>query len=144
MKLSEYIKDYRITHGLSLREMAERCHCSFQYLSKLENGQISNPTIETVAGIARGTGTSVHELSALLDDFNVSITLKERRENLQYLNAIIAKEHEMIYREEHGLGTDSDERNSGYFEETELLILFRKLTPEQRAAILTMMKGMVK
>lgn len=41
MKLSEYVKNYREKHRLSLRQMAEKCECSFQYISKLEKDEVA-------------------------------------------------------------------------------------------------------
>ena len=41
MKLSEYVKNYRENHRLSLRQMAEKCDCSFQYISKLEKDEVA-------------------------------------------------------------------------------------------------------
>lgn len=71
MKLSEYVKQYRMTHGLSLRSMAEKCKCSYQYLSKLENNEIETPQIYTLANLAEGMGMTVHELLETVDDMTV-------------------------------------------------------------------------
>lgn len=68
MKLSEYIKQYRIAHGLSLRSMAERCNCSYQYLSKLENNEIETPQIQMLVKLADGMGMTVHRLLDTVDD----------------------------------------------------------------------------
>lgn len=71
MKLSEYIKQYRIAHGLSLRSMAERCKCSYQYLSKLENNEIETPQIQMLVNLADGMGMTVHKLLETVDDMTV-------------------------------------------------------------------------
>jgi len=71
MKLSEFVKTYRIDRRLSLRQMAQMCNCSFQYLSKLENDEIENPTTKMLANIASGMGMTLHELMTTVDDMNV-------------------------------------------------------------------------
>lgn len=68
MKLSEYEKQYREKHGLSLRAMAERCNCSFQYLSKMEKDEIRRPSMEMIVNLANGMGMSVHDLLNAVDD----------------------------------------------------------------------------
>lgn len=78
MKLSEYVKNYRKKHGLSLRQLAKRCECSYQYLSKLENDEIAVPTAKTLANLAMGMGMSFHELLNTVDDMDMyySITME--------------------------------------------------------------------
>jgi len=71
MKLSEYVKIYRKKHGLSLRQMAVLCDCSHQYLSKLENEEITAPTAKTLANLAKGMGITLHELLTAVDDMDI-------------------------------------------------------------------------
>ena len=71
MKLSKFVKDYRIDRRLSLRQMAQLCGCSFQYLSKLENDEIENPATKMLANIASGMGMTLHELMTTVDDMNI-------------------------------------------------------------------------
>lgn len=71
MKLSEYIKQYRADHSLSLRSMAEKCHCSYQYLSKLENNEIETPQLQMLVNLAEGMGMSVHALLEAVDDMTI-------------------------------------------------------------------------
>lgn len=71
MKLSQFVKSYRVDRRLSLRQMAQMCNCSFQYLSKLENDEIENPTTKMLANIASGMGMTLHELMTTVDDMNV-------------------------------------------------------------------------
>lgn len=71
MKLSEYIKKYRADHNLSLRSMSDKCHCSFQYLSKLENNEIETPQIQMLINLADGMGMTVHELLDAVDDMTI-------------------------------------------------------------------------
>ena len=71
MKLSEYVRLYRKEHRISLRDMAKKCNCSFQYLSKLEKGEISSPSMPKVINLAHGMGMSVNELLEIADDFEI-------------------------------------------------------------------------
>lgn len=71
MKLSEYVKTYRKKHGLSLRQMAERCDCSFQYIQKLEKDEVAVPTAKMLAKLANGMGMTLHELLTVVDDMNM-------------------------------------------------------------------------
>lgn len=71
MKLSEYIKKYRADNNLSLRAMSDRCNCSYQYLSKLENNEIDTPQLKMLIKLADGMGITVHELLDSVDDMTV-------------------------------------------------------------------------
>jgi transcriptional regulator with XRE-family HTH domain len=71
MKLSEYVKNYRGKHRLSLRQMAEKCDCSFQYISKLEKDEVSVPTAKMLANLAKGMGMTLHDLLTAVDDMEM-------------------------------------------------------------------------
>ena len=71
MKLSEYVKEYRKNHSLSLRQMAEKCQCSYQYLSKLENNEIETPQLLMLMKLAEGMNMTVHELLETVDDMTI-------------------------------------------------------------------------
>lgn len=105
MKLSEYVKIYRKKHGLSLRQLAKRCECSYQYLSKLENDEIAVPTAKTLANLAMGMGMSFHELLNTVDDmdmyYNASSFTKMNR------HAKTISEEESVLLDAY---TDADER----------------------------------
>lgn len=73
MKLSEYIKQYRATHRLSIRAFAEKCNCSHQYISRLESEQIATPSFKLLKQIATGMGISLHELMKRVDDIQISL-----------------------------------------------------------------------
>jgi ribosome-binding protein aMBF1 (putative translation factor) len=53
--LSE-LRKAREAAGLSLADLAERCGIDRSALCRLENGQQSNPTVETLSRYARGLG----------------------------------------------------------------------------------------
>ena len=71
MKLSEFVKQYRREHSLSLRTMAEMCHCSYQYLSKLENNEIETPQLTMLVKLADGMNMTVHSLLDAVDDMTI-------------------------------------------------------------------------
>lgn len=75
MKLSEYVKNYRTSHGLSLRAFAEKCGCSHQYLDKLEKDNIESPSFGQLMKIARAMGMTLHELIATIDDMEGTRTI---------------------------------------------------------------------
>ena len=52
MKLSQRLKDLRKNNGLSLKDVARRCGCSFQYISQLENDLAFRPKIELLYKLA--------------------------------------------------------------------------------------------
>lgn len=68
MKIAEITKEYRTAHRMSLRKFAEKCGCSFQYLSKLEQGAISNPSLDMVMKLSHGMDIPVSHLLLIADD----------------------------------------------------------------------------
>ena len=79
MKLSEIVKNYRLTHGLSLRAFARRCGVSHTAISRIEAEQnsIGNPfvpTVETLVGIADAMGMSLNDLLHMIGDEDVYIS----------------------------------------------------------------------
>lgn len=82
MKLGEYIKNYRESHGLGQREFAQMCGISAGYVSMLENnkhpksGKPLSPRIEIYQQIAAATGIGLDELIAIIDD-NITISPKK-------------------------------------------------------------------
>lgn len=77
MKLSEYVKNYRTSHGLSLRGFAEKCGCSHQYLDKLERDNIDSPSFGQLMKIAKAMGISLHELIGAIDDMEIRLVYDE-------------------------------------------------------------------
>lgn len=78
MKLGEYIKAYRDSHGMSLRDFAAHSGLSVGYLSMLENnknpktGAPIAPSIKTFNAVASATNTTVNELLSFIDG-NISL-----------------------------------------------------------------------
>lgn len=73
MKLSQYVHEYRTSHGMSLRPFAQRCGFSHQYLSKLEKNEIETPSLGTIKKLANAMGMSAHELLQQVDDVALQI-----------------------------------------------------------------------
>lgn len=95
MKLSEYVKQYRKEHGMSLRVFAEQCGCSHQYLDRLEKDQIATPSLGQLKNIASAMGMPVHELLDQVDDVSLQIysdAIRESIEELRILNRQIQEQ----------------------------------------------------
>lgn len=91
MKLSEYVKNYRTSHELSLRAFAEKCGCSHQYLDKLEKDNIESPSFGQLLKIAKAMGMTLHELIGTVDDMEIKLVYDEIVSDLE----ITTKPNEM-------------------------------------------------
>ncbi len=73
MSLSEFLKNYRQEHALSMDDFARLCGLSKPYISMLEkdrntkNGKAITPSIRTYEKIARAVGISVDSLMRMLN-----------------------------------------------------------------------------
>lgn len=73
MSLSEFLRNYRAEHELSMDELAKRCGLSKPYISMLEknrnskNGKSITPSIRTYEKIAHGVGLTVDSLMKLIN-----------------------------------------------------------------------------
>lgn len=142
MKLSEYVKTYRTFNKLSLRAMADKCNCSFQYLAKLENDEVNSPSLEMIKKIADGTDVTVHELLSLVDNVDVQITdPKQIDRRISILQAEMLRLQEARYDGyiPEGLSVIIENDN-----EKTLLEYYRSLTEKQQEAVLTMVGAMVR
>jgi transcriptional regulator with XRE-family HTH domain len=59
--LGEVIREQRIANGLQLRDVSERGHISYSYLSEVERG-IKDCSSDSLQGIANGMGVEVYSL----------------------------------------------------------------------------------
>ena len=81
MKLGEWLKEYRMEHGLSMQSFADSCGFSKAYVSMLEKGvnpttnKPVSPTMQTFEKIAKATGQEIDTLLKILDDEQL-ITIK--------------------------------------------------------------------
>ena len=60
--LGARIKVIREERGLSLSDLARSCEVTKGYLSQLEHGKATNPSVEAVKKIAQGLGVSLSDL----------------------------------------------------------------------------------
>ena len=86
MRLSEWIKNYRLEHDMSMQDMVNICGFSKAYISMLEKGINSStnkpvsPTMQAFEKIAKATGQDVDNLLRILDD-EQPITIKPSAKN---------------------------------------------------------------
>lgn len=55
MELKDKVKEYRIKHGLTLQEMADKCGVALQTIFNIENGR-GNPIPKTIAKVNKVVG----------------------------------------------------------------------------------------
>ena len=73
MTLSEFIKQYREEHKMSMDDFAKVCDLSKPYISMLEknknskNGKKITPSIRTYSKIAKGVGMSLNAFMEMMD-----------------------------------------------------------------------------
>ena len=96
MKIGEYIREYRESHGISQRAFARHCGLSNAQISLLEVGVGSNgkpvaPTFDTVRKVARGMGISAEELISRCEDFELDLsdTVKDAQITRDFLHELI-------------------------------------------------------
>lgn len=61
-KIAANIKRYRTERGVSQIELSQLAGVTYHTITKIESGANTNPTIETLAKIARALGVGVGEL----------------------------------------------------------------------------------
>ncbi|MDO8668673.1 MAG: helix-turn-helix transcriptional regulator [Candidatus Buchananbacteria bacterium] len=60
--IARNIKKYRDKLGISQDGLSKRADIAYNVIIKIESGATPNPTIETMAKIAKGLGVSVDDL----------------------------------------------------------------------------------
>ena len=60
--IGRLVREYRKERGLTLDSVARRVNTTISYLSKIERGDIDNPSIGIVLAIARAIGCTVGQL----------------------------------------------------------------------------------
>lgn len=99
MSLSEFLRNYRAEHKLSMDDLAKRCGLSKPYISMLEknrnskNGKSIIPSIRTYEKIAHGVGLTVDSLMKLING-NERVALMSS--DISSLKNIIPTEKHMI------------------------------------------------
>ena len=79
--LGAALRTLRKTHGLTLRQLAERCGLSQPFLSQIENGK-AMPSLTALHHVARALGTTAHDL--LQPQAEAEVSLVRRREGSAY------------------------------------------------------------
>jgi transcriptional regulator with XRE-family HTH domain len=85
MKLGEFLRDYRLQHDLSQRQLALICGLSNGTISNFEKGINPNtgkpitPKIEQIRKIATALGISVADLFEMIDDMPIDISAEESK-----------------------------------------------------------------
>lgn len=98
MKLSEWLKEYRNSHGISMQTMADMCGFSKAYIGMLEKGinpttnRPISPTMQTFQKISEGVGMDINDFIKMLDNdqpitLNVSTTPPLSQHDLDLLAA---------------------------------------------------------
>ncbi|PEI37465.1 hypothetical protein CN641_27715 [Bacillus pseudomycoides] len=91
MNFGSYIKEKRIEKKLSLREAARLSEMSHPYLSQLENGKNSKPSIEIIQKLSKGLGIPNGSLMMaagyINDPFEYSTNQKKVAEISSMVNA---------------------------------------------------------
>ncbi len=85
MALKDNMKSIRKHKKISQKELANKCGLSFSMVSKLESGEQSNPTLETLERISKALGVEMYQLVGW-----DTIELKKEDEALQGLSAILS------------------------------------------------------
>jgi transcriptional regulator with XRE-family HTH domain len=60
--IAKNIKKYRAKLGISQDKLSKLASITLHTITKIESGATSNPTIETMAKIAKGLGVSIDDL----------------------------------------------------------------------------------
>jgi transcriptional regulator with XRE-family HTH domain len=60
--IAKNIKKYRQKQGISQDKLSKLADIAYNVIIKIESGATSNPTIETMAKIAKGLGVSIDDL----------------------------------------------------------------------------------
>ena len=85
MALKDNMKDIRKYKKISQKELANSSGLSFSMISKLESGEQSNPTFETLERISKALGVEMYQLVGW-----DAMELKKEDEALQGLSALLS------------------------------------------------------
>jgi transcriptional regulator with XRE-family HTH domain len=67
IKLSKYIKNYRLNKGLTGRQFAEQLGITYCTYLKIEKGE-TTLRISTINKVAKGMNLSIHKIRELISD----------------------------------------------------------------------------
>lgn len=100
MKLSEWLKEYRNSHGISMQTMADMCGFSKAYIGMLEKGvnpttkRPISPTMQTFQKISDGVGMDINDFIKMLDN-DQPITLKVSTSPITNSTATSLSQHDL-------------------------------------------------
>lgn len=86
-RCGERIRHLRERQELGLKELATKAGISFQYLSRIEKGEVNTP-IETLGKIATGLGMTLEVLMSGKRTINYADTLRALADELDHLAAV--------------------------------------------------------
>lgn len=87
------IKKYRSAKGMSKSELARLINVSPSYITKLENGEKKNPSLEVKIKMAKALGCSMNELindKNSIKEFDIGEKIKFYRKNLKFTQQELA------------------------------------------------------
>ena len=98
MALNENIKKYRKKSGLTQKALASKSGLSFSMISKLESGEQTNPSFETIRKIADvlkiSSGELVNSPLSIEDQIDEYITYMSGLSKNQFKSTVINKERD--------------------------------------------------
>ena len=92
MTIGEKIKAIRENQGLSQSEIERRTGIKREYLSKIENCELKNPTYNTLQKIAKGLGVTFLYLEGYSGSDNSSEAFRENQEKIKKEISVLDKE----------------------------------------------------
>ncbi len=144
MKIGEYIRQYRLEHGISMQRFAEMCDLSRAYIYILESGKNPStgrapvPTIDTLKRIAEVTNTTLDALLQTLDsDDGVIVNAHSNPLSMQRLTM-----HALAIREIAKLSKSPNEEKKSKLLEIVTDLLQGDYTIDQLNAISAVVKTM--
>jgi len=144
MKIGEYVKQYRITHGLSMQDFGVICGLSRAYISILEKGinpttnRPFTPSIDTLKRIAEATNSDLDSLLQILDNEDaVIVNVEETALSIKQLTL-----HAMAVRALAKLSKSPDEEKKSKLLEIVTDLLQGDYTIDQLNAISAIVKTM--
>ena len=144
MKIGEYIRQYRLEHGISMQHFADMCDLSRAYIYILESGKNPStgrapiPTIDTLKKIAEVTNISLDSLLQALDsDDTVIVNAHSNPLSMQRLTL-----HAMAVRELAKLSKSPNEEKKSKLLEIVIDLLQGDFTIDQLNAISAIIKTM--
>lgn len=112
--IGDIIKEYRVTHNLSLRDFSKLCDISHSYIDRLEkgtdirSGAKVEPTMDTITKIAKAMNITIEELLKETGyiEAQKKITNIDYSKNNHSIDSDIIKEQNLTYKNEKDIAKD--------------------------------------